>query len=201
MSHPRGYHELVPARPSSRTSLHLSLSFIVAAAAVYLVGLPLLTLVHEVGHAATAALLIGGRVTVVQGPAPPRFQLSIGQFDLRLRGIVAPHRVWVGWAFWEPHGNRRRHALATAAGPLASAACAAACAYGGLHTTGLLAELLWLLALGAGSQLLSTGLPVRYGRFFGSYAGEASDALRVRRILAGKPEPDPVAPRIGVAGG
>jgi hypothetical protein len=54
--------------------------------------------------------------------------------------------------------------------------------------------LLVLLATASTLQALSSGLPVRYGRRFGSFAGEASDGLRVRRLLEDRPEPTPAAP-------
>jgi len=162
-------------------------------AAAFLGGLPVLTLLHELGHAVTAAALVGGRATVVQGPAPARLQVSVWRLDLRVHGPVGPHRVWVGWALWGPHPDRRRHALATAAGPAVSALSSGLCAFGLAETDGLAQLFLLVLALAAAFQTLSSGLPVRYGRRFGSFAGEASDGLRVRRLLEGRPEPAPLA--------
>ncbi|HET8527534.1 MAG TPA: hypothetical protein VFL60_01390 [Gaiellaceae bacterium] len=154
-----------------------------------LVGMPLLTLVHELGHGLVAAVAVGGRVTIVQGPAPARLRVRVWRLDLRLRGPVAPHRVMVGWAFWGPHSDPRRHALANAAGPLTSALSAAACGAGAYLTGGLGQLLLLLLGLAATLQTLSTSVPCRYGRWFGSYAGEASDGLRIARALRGRRGP------------
>jgi hypothetical protein len=161
-------------------------------ALVLLVGMPLLTLVHELGHGLAAAILVGGRVTIVQGPAPARLRVRVWRLDVRLRGPVSPHRLMVGWAVWGPHPDARRHAVAILAGPLASALSAAACVAGAALTGGGSQLLLILLALEAGFQTLSTALPVRYGRWFGAYAGEASDGLRVARALRGDPEPAPI---------
>jgi hypothetical protein len=159
--------------------------------AALLVGLPVLTLAHELGHGVAAAVLVGGRVTVVQGPAPSRLRIAVWRLDLRLRGPVGPHRVWVGWALWGPHPALWRHALATAAGPVSSALSSAACLYAGFELHGALRLFFLLLALAAACQLLSSGVPVRYGRYFGAFAGEASDGLRVRRLIEGRPEPAP----------
>lgn len=162
----------------------------------FCVGAPLLTLLHELGHGIAALLAIGGRVTVTQGPAPARLELSLGRLDLRLRGPVAPHHGWIGWAFWEAHPQRRRLAAACAGGPLASAACAAACFYGFVGTSGPVHVLLFLLGGSAGGQMLSSGLPVRYGRWFGQYGGVASDGLNVLLLLfarAAAPAPVVVA--------
>jgi hypothetical protein len=169
---------------------HTLLQFAALAVGLMVV-IPALTLVHELGHAIAAALLVGGRVRVIQGPPPARLAFSVWRLDLRLRGPVGPHQVWVGWAAWGPHPDRRRHAIATLAGPLASALSAVACAFGAFHTGGFVGILLALVALAATAQTLSSGLPMRYGRRFGSFAGEASDGLRIRRLIEGRPEPVP----------
>jgi hypothetical protein len=162
-------------------------------AAAFLAGLPVLTLVHELGHALAAAALVGGRVTVVQGPAPARIHVTLWRLDLRLHGPVAPHRTWVGWALWGPHPQRWRHGVATAAGPAASALSSAFCAAGAFGTAGAARLFLVVLALAAACQALTSGVPVRYGRRFGSFGGEASDGLRIRRLIEGRPEPMPSA--------
>lgn len=164
----------------------------VVALLALMVGVPLLTLVHELGHGIAAALVVGGRVTIVQGNAPFRVAFSIWRLDVRLHGPVAPHRGMVGWALWGAHPSRRRQVLATAAGPVTSLGSTLAC-LGGAAETGSTPRLFLLyLALASTLQTLSSALPVRYGRWFGQFAGEASDGLRVRRLLQGRPEPPPV---------
>lgn len=156
-----------------------------------LVGMPLLTLVHELGHAFAAAVFVGGRATVVQGAPPFRLRVSVWRLDLRLRGPVGPQQVMLGWALWGANPARWRHAVATAAGPFTSALSAAGCAVTAADLHGLV-SLFFALVCGAASlQTLSSGLPVRYGHWFGSFAGEASDGLRVYRLLQGRPEPAP----------
>lgn len=161
------------------------------AALALVVGVPLLTLVHELGHGIAAALFVGGRVTIVQGNAPFRITFSVWRFDVLLRGPVAPHHGMVGWAVWGSHPSRRRQALATVAGPVTSLASTLVC-LGGVAATGSTPRLfLTYLTLASMLQTLSSGLPVRYGRWFGQFAGEASDGLRIRRLLEGRPEPPP----------
>lgn len=159
--------------------------------AVTLVGMPVVTLLHELGHAVAAALAVGGRVTVVQGPAPARLTVSIWRLDLRLHGPIAPHQGMTGWAMWGPHQARWRHAVAMAAGPLVSGLCAAGCLFGAGNVPPLWRSALDLLAGASTLQMLSSGLPLRYGRWCGEYAGQASDGLRIRRLLQGSPEPRP----------
>jgi hypothetical protein len=167
------------------------LQLLVAWLVVLLVGMPLVTLLHELGHAVAAALAVGGRVTVVQGPGPARLTASVWRLDLRLHGPTAPHQVMVGWAMWGPHPARWRHAIAMAAGPVVSGLCAIGCLLAAGVAPSLWRTSLELLTAASVLQTLSSGLPVRYGRWFGSYAGEASDGLRIRRLLQGRPEPRP----------
>ena len=159
--------------------------------AVTLVGMPVVTLLHELGHAVAAALAVGGRVTVVQGPAPARLTASIWRLDLRLHGPIAPHQGMIGWAMRGPHQARWRHAVAMAAGPLVSGLCAAGCLFAAGSVPSLWRSALDLLAGASTLQMLSSGLPLRYGRWCGEYAGQASDGLRIRRLLQGNPEPRP----------
>lgn len=155
------------------------------------IGVPLLTLVHELGHGVAAAFVVGGRATIVQGKAPFRIACSIWRLDVRLHGPTAPHRGMVGWALWGPHPSARRQALATIAGPLTSLVSTLAC-LGATAETASASRLFFVyLTLVSALQTLSSGLPVRYGRWFGGFAGEASDGLRVRRLLQGTPDPPP----------
>lgn len=155
-------------------------------ALVLLVGIPFLTFVHELGHALVAAAAVGGRVTVLQGPDPVRAELSVWRLDLRLHGLPAPHKAWVGWAHWRTDAPPLRDALALAGGPFASFLSAAACAGGAYATTGIARWALVALALDAAAQLTSTSLPVRYPAFSGAYAGAASDGYLIRQLLNGE---------------
>jgi hypothetical protein len=163
-------------------------------AAVF-VGWPLLTIVHELAHGIVARLLIGGRVVVVQGPGRPRLRLVVRGLDVRLQGLVLPQRAFVGWARWGAHRDTWRHIAATAAGPVASAACVLLALASAVRFGGDARLFLDVVVPAAVLQTASTSLPVRYGRAFGTYAGQASDALRIRRLLEGEPEslPAPIA--------
>lgn len=169
------------------------LQLLLAWLVVLLVGMPVVTLLHELGHAVAAALAVGGRVTVVQGPAPARLTVSVWRLDLRLHGPIGPHQGMIGWAMWGPHRARWRHAIAMAAGPFVSGLCAGGCLLAAPDVSPFWGTALDLLAFASTLQMLSSGLPLRYGRWCGSYAGEASDGLRIRRLLQGTPEPRPLA--------
>ena len=61
----------------------------------------------------------------------------------------------------------------------------AAYAAAGTETDGFLRWFCWLLALGGAWTFAVTALPIKYGRFFGPYAGRVSDGYRIRDALGG----------------
>jgi hypothetical protein len=148
------------------------------------VGIPVVTLVHEIGHGVAAAFAVGGRVRIQQGPEPRRLRASVWRLDLELRGVVAPHRGWIGWALWSDAQSPRRAAVAFAGGPIASALCVLGCLAAATAATGVVHVLLLVLAIDSACQLVSTSLPVRYPSFAGTYAGHTSDGLAIKRLLA-----------------
>lgn len=173
----------------------MSIDAVILIVVVLLVGVPLLTFVHELGHALVAVFAVGGRVTVIQGPDPARARFSVGRLDFRMHGLPLPHQTWIGWAHWDESARPRRQALALAGGPAASLLSAAACFTGALASGGTARFILFVLAGDAAAQLTSTSLPVRYPAFSGQYAGHASDGFQVRQLLTvGVPHPDPALP-------
>lgn len=173
----------------------MGIDSVILIAVVLVVGIPFLTVVHELGHALVAVVAVGGRVTVVQGPEPVRARVSIGRLDLRLHGLPLPHQTWVGWAHWDESAPPRRQALALAGGPAASLLSAAGCFACALAMGGTGRVILFALAIDAACQLTSTSLPVRYPAFSGAYAGYASDGFQIRALLTGAaPHPDPDRP-------
>lgn len=186
----------------------MSATILIVLLLAVLVGVPLLTLVHELGHALVAAAVIGGPVAVLQGPEPRRLVFSVWRLELRLHGLGSPLRAWVGWARWPSHPSRVRHALALAGGPAASLVASAGLVFGAAQVHGSPRAALLLLAADAGLQALSSSVPVRYPAFSGAYAGAASDGLKIRRLLSGttespltaaagpRPDPAPHAPPV-----
>lgn len=179
----------------------MSIDAVILLIVVLLVGIPFLTFVHELGHALVAAVAVGGRVTVIQGPDPVRARFSAGRIDFRLHGLPLPHQAWIGWARWDENASPRRHALALAGGPLASLLSAAALYGGALATGGVGRVALLALAVDATCQLTSTSVPVRYPAFSGQYAGHGSDAYLIRQYLTGAaPDPNPAQPAPSLPG-
>jgi len=145
----------------------------------------LLVLPHELGHALTA-LAFGGSSDVVVGGEPRRFNLQLGRLSVRVRPLNGWSWMWYGMAPSEiPRATRLRVVLAAAAGPFVTLALLACYAAAAQLTAGFLRWFFWVLTYAAAWTFLVTALPIRYGRFFGPYAGRDSDGSRIRRALAG----------------
>jgi hypothetical protein len=146
------------------------------------VAAPLLTLLHELGHATAAALLTRARATVVQGGQPSLVRLSIWRLDFELRPAIG-WWAWFGYTRSEADTTPARRVLILAAGPLVSllAFVLLALLAGGLSFPA--SWFVWAAAWGAGWQFLATALPIRYGRFFGPYSGMVSDGRRILELL------------------
>jgi membrane-associated protease RseP (regulator of RpoE activity) len=143
----------------------------------------LLVLPHELGHA-LVALLCGSREARVEIGAPThRVRVRIGRLQLEMRPVSAWRWAWYGRAFSDVGDRAHARIAVLAAGPAASLACSLV--YGALGSAegGVArAALLFLSASGAYTFVV-TALPLRYGRFFGPYAGSTSDGRRIVDLL------------------
>jgi hypothetical protein len=151
---------------------------------------PLLTLLHELGHAAPALLFTDKPVTVVLGrreaverPGALRFQLG------RLRYVIMPGRGY-GFCLHHAPDSRLKSALISSGGPLAS--------FGvmllawGLDSSfqpelGIFHALPYWIGMGAFAQFVITALPMRYPFWMGPYAGTTSDGLKIYHLLTAHP--------------
>jgi hypothetical protein len=162
--------------------------FALALAGVILVRVlvhPLAVLIHELGHAVTAVLLSGQRITLQVGQSDDRGAVSIGKIDLRLGRGTHPAHIRV----LPDRLSRTQLICIVLAGPVASLLVAGA--------------LIWLavvvgpsatafvpiaIAAGAASLLLVNFVPFeqRAGWWFGTpLVGPASDGLLALRALRG----------------
>jgi hypothetical protein len=155
----------------------------------WLVVIPLLTLLHELGHAGMALLLSGSSVTVVLGDyhqiesVSRQWQFQAG----RLRCVLQPFSGFSGFFLWSREDAPRLSRIAVnLAGPLTSLLV-------GLLAWWLIAlsalESFWLSQIVAGIrtaallQFLGTIAPLRYPGWMGAYRGHPSDGLRVYHLL------------------
>jgi hypothetical protein len=142
-----------------------------------------LTLLHELGHALPMLALSRGHVVVRVGrqPAPA---ISVGRLELRIRWLNSPRWGWFGFVEGEgEEPTRARRVAILAGGPLVSAVVLVGLIAGAASVPWPPSVLLWAPAVAVGWQLLVTGLPMRYPRWFGPYAGRVSDGYRILRLL------------------
>jgi hypothetical protein len=156
---------------------------------LFLVGFATITpavLVHEVGHAIAARLLLPGRVWVNVGrPRGRAFRFSVGDVEFR---VGAPQLAFemAGACFYDPTGLTRRRAAAIAlAGPAATLALLVGSAWLASLAEGTLRFTLVLVAISnaitLGISLLPVELTRRRGeRGFKTDGRRALDALRSR---------------------
>jgi hypothetical protein len=147
------------------------------------VAAPLLTLLHEVGHATTAAVLTGARATVVQGGEPSRVRFSIWRLDFELRPVVGLRTAWYGYVQSEAETTRARRAVIHAAGPVVSLLAFVLLSLLARSLSFPASWFVWAAAWGAGWQFVATATPIRYGPFFGPYSGRRSDGRRILELL------------------
>ena len=145
----------------------------------WLVTVPLLTLVHELGHALAGLITTRGWVTAAIGTGGDPRTIGLGRLKIELRpfsGIVGScHREYRS-------GSGRGEALFYGAGPLLSLVSAAILGYLRTSATGnsTLAQMLTLGNYAALLQLIAMLVPVRYPSWLGAYAGYLSDGAMRR---------------------
>ena len=149
----------------------------------WLVGIPLITLIHELSHAAAALLLTNNPVRVGLGSGPPQIEQRVGRLTLQIRLFSGAF----GFCFWRvDHALVGRRVWILLGGPLASLLMVVAfslAAYFLRDGNVFLQAVCSWTAFGALLQLIFTALPIRYPAFWGAYVGMASDGLRIRQLL------------------
>jgi hypothetical protein len=155
-----------------------------AYAAGYFVGGPLLTLLHELGHALPAALLARSRVTVNQGARPSLLRFSLWRLDFRLRPLVGFRTAWFGFCESEAADvSRAKRIVISAAGPATSLLAFVMLSVLAGSLSYPASWFVWSAAVGAATQFLVTAIPLRYGRLFGPYSGRISDGRRIVELV------------------
>jgi hypothetical protein len=80
---------------------------------------PLLSLVHELGHAGAALALLPGRVAVTIGGQPPVVVRDLGRMTIALHPVMLPWRFHAACTY-EAQGSRAETAVIALTGPAAS---------------------------------------------------------------------------------
>jgi len=159
-----------------------ALLFLLRVAALWLIVLPLMTLVHELSHALAALAFTGREVT-----------LRLGNGERQLTSRWNRLQLCIGWAtgfigtfhYTDEGITPYRNLAIHLAGPLASLLLALL----GWGITSLQEIPLWLaragntMAIAACIQALVTIFPMRYPRWVPGYGGKSSDGWRALQAL------------------
>lgn len=160
---------------------------------IALLPLPLLTLAHELGHAAAALLLTDGPVRAWLEPKNREPSFHAGRLYLR----IMPFTGLVGFCSFAPGiYTKRTRAAKVAAGPLSSLVFGAIAIIpwlvGPLASTRMAFEPAVLIGMPSAAHGISTAIPFTFSsrttrsRRQSAYAGMASDGLKLFRLLRPK---------------
>lgn len=154
-------------------------------ALVWFFAVPVLVLVHELGHAAATLAFTDGTATVVVGGERRRWERG----RLTVRFDPGGWRRW--WYGFTRYGRLPaaawREAVVHLAGPAATAVVLLVVTVlvnvaSGRWIRFALYSAFWWTAF----QLAGTLVPLRYPSWWGSYADHPSDGLQAQRALAGE---------------
>lgn len=159
------------------------LGFLIVFFVLWIVVGPLLTFLHELGHAGAALVFTDDWVRIEMGSQGLVASMTLGRLALQLRfGTGFVGYFWYGGS---PAGTWQRIAI-QAAGPIVSLLIAIV-SYGFIFSLesppDVVRTVLFWTGNGALIQFLVTAIPIRYPGWWYGYAGMASDGERIRRAL------------------
>ncbi|MGI8405196.1 MAG: site-2 protease family protein [Thermomicrobiales bacterium] len=150
----------------------------------WIVTIPLLTLLHECGHAIAALACTNQPVTVDLGNATsPGRTIAVRRLRIRLRPFST---IFGSVDASLEHTSSFQRAIIFAAGPFVSGAVAVILAYVAFVADGVPPALQSPVISGlycAVAQTATTAIPIRYPRWLGSYGGVESDGLRIMKLF------------------
>lgn len=159
------------------------LDFLIVRLIGWVVVAPISTLWHELGHAIVALRFLDGPIRVELGAEPRPWVVPLGRLQLTLRLGSG----FIGFCRWPSVPRSHRGAVLTmAGGPQATLLL-----FGLVIAAGqpeldeisfgryLVTAFFWATLLG----LIGTVIPMIDPRWWGGYAGHASDGLQVLRLL------------------
>ncbi len=144
-----------------------------------LIVLPMLTLLHEFGHA-LPQLLIKKKVIIDIGGSSCFPTIKLGRLFIR----IAPFSTFNGFCSISSSLSKRELLVTLLGGPIVSFVLAAVLFVQSQSHLSSLVHLIMNFALyGALFQFLITFLPIKYPRFLGRYGGHKSDGLKVLEVI------------------
>ncbi|WP_042274517.1 hypothetical protein [[Clostridium] dakarense] len=150
---------------------------------VYIVFTPILTILHELGHALPALIFTKDKVTVNIGNSNLNKQIRLNRLVINLNGYKSLVDVAYGYVNWTPVDNRAKVVFMILGGPLASLIVSVL-----LYIYLINVSLPYVLMVSFNAlfifsvfQFLLTILPIKY--FYKPYIGYTSDGYRILQHL------------------
>lgn len=140
---------------------------------------PIVTLLHELGHAISAMLLTRRPILVEVGRRPTRLRFALGQLQINFGPSWNPLLLAAGSCSWPRTGiSHWGHVFVLLSGPLASwhqlLFYNGMAVYLGDSLGGWMMQLATIMAF---SSLAFTCIPMRYPAWMGGIGGRESDAM------------------------
>ncbi len=152
--------------------------------------IPLLTFLHELGHALAGLAVGASHVSIFLGSvSPPRKTVLNLEFKRTRIALANWTRLWFGSAHMDDTSEiaPRRRALVAIAGPLVSLIIVVILSVMAFLTrkdaSSLVRAVVQYTALSEFFTLIMTAIPMRYPWWMGAYAGHKSDMARVLHLL------------------
>lgn len=148
---------------------------------IFFLWAPIVTFLHELGHATSALLVTRAPIEVKLGKAPRRYHFRLGRLRFSLGTTLNPLLLSTGFCTWD--GTRIghwAHIFILLSGPMASWHQLVVYSVLAYYWQGTFAG--WLMQLAsfmALSSLALTIFPWRYPHWWGGYGGTSSDGLAV----------------------
>ena len=151
---------------------------------VYIIFMPVLTLLHELGHAIPALIFTKEKVIVDIGNSNLNKKIKLNRLVIKLNGYKSLTDVSYGYINWTPlDSNKMKSVFMILGGPLTSL-IVSILLYIYLINVSLpyiLIKLLDALFLFSLFQFLLTILPMKY--FYNPYSGHTSDGYKILQDL------------------
>lgn len=151
---------------------------------VYILFMPILTTIHELGHAIPALIFTKGEVSINIGNSNLKKQMKLNRFVININGYRSIMDVSYGYINWKPIDSKFKSIIMIAGGPIASL-CTSVLLYLSLYKIELsylmiiIFNAILIFSMG---QFIVTILPMKYGDN-SPYKGVASDGYKILQWL------------------
>lgn len=151
---------------------------------VYIIFTPVLTLIHEFGHAIPALIFTKDEVSINIGNSNQIKQIKFNRLIIYINRYRSIMDVSYGIVNWKPIKSKLKSIIMVAGGPIVSL-CTSITFYlllDKIELSYLIIRILDAILLFSICQFISTMLPIKYGDY-SPYKGITSDGYKILRLL------------------